>query len=127
MLILALLLVISVSIIANTIKLTVFARRKEINIMKYIGASDWFIRWPFIFEGMIIGFAGSIVAFVLTSYLYNSLGAYVNSETVVNGVSLIKIMSLTNIGASIFLVYVIIGMVMGAVGSIISVRKHLNV
>ena len=54
------LLVVSVFIISNTIKLTVFARRKEINIMKYIGATDWFIRWPFIVEGVIIGITGAL-------------------------------------------------------------------
>ena len=54
------LLSIAVLIMSNTIKLTVFARRKEINIMKYIGATDWFIRWPFIVEGVIIGIAGSV-------------------------------------------------------------------
>lgn len=63
-LLLALLLV-SFFIISNAIKLTVFARRKEINIMKYIGATDWFIRLPFIIEGIIIGFIGAILAFVL--------------------------------------------------------------
>jgi cell division transport system permease protein len=73
MFILALLLIISVSIISNTIKLTVYARRKEIGIMKYIGANDWFIRWPFIIEGIIIGLVGSVISFVITSYLYNRL------------------------------------------------------
>ncbi len=127
MFILALLLIISVSIISNTIKLTVYARRKEIGIMKYIGANDWFIRWPFIIEGMIIGLVGAIISFVLTSYMYNAAEAYVNAEAIASGVSIISMVSLGRIGGQIFCVYVIIGMVMGAVGSIISVRKHLNV
>lgn len=128
MVVLALLLAISVSIIANTIKLTVYARRKEIGIMKYIGANDWFIRWPFIIEGVIIGLFGAIASFVLTSYLYNSVESYVNTHTLEYGInSLIKMVSLGTIGGQIFLMYVVIGMVMGSVGSIISVRKHLNV
>lgn len=127
MFILALLLIISVSIISNTIKLTVYARRKEIGIMKYIGANDWFIRWPFIIEGIIIGLVGSVISFVITSYLYNALESYVSSEAVVSGMSLIRMVPLKDIGGQILFVYIIIGVVMGVVGSIISVRKHLNV
>jgi cell division transport system permease protein len=127
MFVLALLLIISVSIISNTIKLTVYARRKEIGIMKYIGATDWFIRWPFIIEGIIIGLVGSVISFVITSYLYNALESYVSSEAVVSGMSIIRMVPLKDIGGQILFVYVIIGVVMGVVGSIISVRKHLNV
>ena len=128
MVVLALLLVISVSIIANTIKLTVYARRKEIEIMKYIGASDWFIRWPFIIEGIIIGFIGAIASFILTSYLYNSVESYVNASTLEYGINdLVKLVPLGSVGGQIFVIYAIIGVVMGSVGSIISVRKHLNV
>ncbi|NLM26632.1 MAG: ABC transporter permease [Clostridiaceae bacterium] len=127
MFILALLLIISVSIISNTIKLTVYARRREIGIMKYIGATDWFIRWPFIIEGIIIGLVGSVISFVITGYLYNALETYINSEAVVSGMSLIRMLPLKDIGGQVLFVYIIIGVVMGAVGSIISVRKHLNV
>ena len=127
MFILALLLIISVSIISNTIKLTVYARRKEIGIMKYIGATDWFIRWPFIIEGIIIGLVGAVVSFVITGYLYNALETYINSEAVISGMSLIRMLPLKDIGGQILFVYIIIGVVMGTVGSIISVRKHLNV
>lgn len=128
MVVLALLLIISVSIIANTIKLTVYARRKEIEIMKYIGANDWFIRWPFIIEGVIIGFAGALASFILTGYFYNSVESYVNTHTLEYGISdLIKLVPLGNVGGQIFIIYAIIGIVMGSAGSLISVRKHLNV
>ncbi len=127
MFVLALLLIISVSIIANTIKLTVYARRKEIGIMKYIGANDGFIRWPFIIEGMILGLIGAGISFVITCYLYNALESYINDEVISYGVALLKMVPLKNISGQILFVYTIIGMVMGAVGSIISVRKHLNV
>ena len=126
--VLVVLLIISVSIIANTIKLTVYARRKEIGIMKYVGANDWFIRWPFIIEGMIIGLFGAVSSFVITSYLYNEVEAYVNQEAAAYGISnVLRIVPLGTMYAQILFVYVIIGLVMGAVGSIISVRKHLNV
>ncbi|HZK28103.1 MAG TPA: permease-like cell division protein FtsX [Thermoclostridium sp.] len=128
MVILSLLLIISVSIIANTIKLTVYARRREIGIMKYIGANDWFIRGPFVIEGMIIGFAGAVLSFVLTSYLYNAVASFVNTNAAEYGINeLVKMVTLRSIGGQIFLIYAIIGMVMGLIGSIISVRKYLNV
>lgn len=128
MFLLVLMLVISVFIIANTIKLTVFARRKEIGIMKYIGANDWFIRWPFIIEGMVLGLAGAIVSFIITGYLYKTVETYVNGEVVNYGIgNIIRMAPFGDIGGSILFVYIIIGLVMGAVGSTISVRKHLNV
>jgi len=128
MVVLVVLLIISVSIIANTIKLTVFARRKEIGIMKYVGANDWFIRWPFIIEGMIIGLLGALISFVTTSYFYNVAEKWANTELVSYGVgNFLRVVPLENISGSILFVYIIIGMVMGAAGSVISVRKHLNV
>ena len=60
-------------IISNTIRLTVFARRKEVIIMKYVGATDWFIRWPFLLEGMTLGFFGAVVAFILINSIYSGL------------------------------------------------------
>ncbi|MGI6263779.1 MAG: permease-like cell division protein FtsX [Succiniclasticum sp.] len=60
-------------IIANTIRLTVFARRKEVTIMRYVGATDWFIRWPFLLEGMCLGFGGALIASVLVDIIYTSL------------------------------------------------------
>ena len=59
-------------IISNTIRITVFARRREVNIMKYVGATDWFIRWPFLLEGMIIGFVGAAIAAAALFQLYNA-------------------------------------------------------
>jgi cell division transport system permease protein len=127
MFVLTLLLIISVSIISNTIKLTVYARRREIGIMKYIGANDWFIRWPFIIEGMVIGLVGAVISFILTSYGYNAIESYVNRELISGSLEVLRVKSLDNISARLLLLYVIIGTVMGAIGSIISVRKHLNV
>ena len=69
--ILILLIIISIFIIANTIKLTVHARRKEISIMKYVGATNGFIRWPFIVEGMIIGIFASVISIVIVGVAYD--------------------------------------------------------
>lgn len=121
------LLAISMFIISNTIKLTVFARRKEINIMKYIGATDWFIRWPFFVEGVIIGFAGSLVAFIATSYGYNMLENKFNQDLVNVSIDFIKLIKLNTIGLKILLYYSVIGIVVGALGSFLSIRKYLHV
>lgn len=72
---------VSLFLIANTIKLTVFSRRREIAIMKNIGATDWFIRWPFLIEGMILGFLGDIISVIILfagySVLYNKVSSAV--------------------------------------------------
>lgn len=115
--------IVSVFIISNTIKLTVYTRRKEINIMKFVGATDWFIRWPFIIEGIAIGIigAGASIAIIMAGY-----GAIVN---VVNSLNIMfftvkPLPELTGIiiGSSLGL-----GAILGGLGSLISVRKHLNV
>jgi cell division transport system permease protein len=125
---LVILLTISIFIISNTIKLTVFARRKEINIMKFIGATDWFIRWPFIVEGVIIGLTGAIAAFIFVGIGYNVvirrleslMGVMISNEVV-------KFVTLSSIQIQVVLIYIIIGAVIGAMGSMISIRKHLHV
>ena len=69
---------VSIFIIANTIKLAVYARRKEINVMKFVGATNWFIRWPFVFEGIIIGIIGALLAFALISWGYAGALAWIS-------------------------------------------------
>ena len=111
--ILGLLIIISVFIIANTIKLTVHARRKEISIMKYVGATNGFIRWPFIVEGMIIGVFASIISITLVGIAYNMLAeSLVNSQFMqVINMSLISFADMLN---SIIVVYMLLGIGIGA-------------
>jgi len=123
----AILLIVSVFIITNTIKLTVFARRKEISIMKYIGATNWFIRWPFIIEGVIIGIIGSIVGFLISGYGYNELEVRFTKELLLSGTSIITMLKLNEVGLLIFLLYLVLGCTVGAFGSMISIRKYLKV
>ena len=124
--ILVLLIVISIFIIANTIKLTVHARRKEISIMKYVGATNGFIRWPFIVEGMIIGIISSLISIILVGLAYNFIAEQmVNSQFMkMMGVSLV---SFADMFSSIIFVYMLLGIGIGALGSIISMRKYLKV
>lgn len=121
------LLFVSFFIISNAIKLTVFARRKEINIMKYIGATDWFIRLPFIIEGIIIGFIGAVLAFVLVCYGYTVIEGKITGEMSSLGVDFIRLQKVSSIGFSIIGMNLLLGTVLGAVGSAASIRKYLHV
>ncbi len=124
--ILILLVIISIFIIANTIKLTVHARRKEISIMKYVGATNNFIRWPFIVEGMIIGILSSIISIVIVGFAYNFVAEkLVNAEfmQLIN----MSLISFSDMFSSIIFVYMLLGIGIGVLGSVISMRKYLKV
>ncbi len=115
--------VVSIFIISNTIKLTVFTRRKEINIMKFVGATDWFIRWPFIIEGIAIGIIGSVISIGVIIGGYSLLFNIVNSLNIM----FFTIKPLGELLAIIIGSSLGLGVVLGGLGSLISVRKHLNV
>jgi len=124
--ILILLVIISIFIIANTIKLTVHARRKEISIMKYVGATNGFIRWPFIVEGMIIGIFASAISIAVVGGAYSFVAKeLVNSQfmQVIN----MSLVSFSDMFSSIIFVYMLLGIGIGALGSVISMRKYLKV
>ena len=112
--ILILLVIISIFIIANTIKLTVHARRKEISIMKYVGATNGFIRWPFIVEGMIIGVLASSISIILVGIAYSLIAKQmVNSQFMqVINMSLVTFGDMFN---SIIFVYMLLGIGIGAI------------
>ena len=124
--ILLLLVVISIFIISNTIKLTVHARRKEISIMKYVGATNNFIRWPFIVEGIIIGIFASLVSIVIMGTAYSII-----ADQAVQA-DFMQLMNMSLVGfsdmlSSIIFVYMLLGIGIGAFGSVISMRKYLKV
>ena len=110
-------------IISNTIRLTVFARRREIQIMKYVGATNGFIRWPFIFEGMIIGFLGSgIAAFILWEGY-----KVVLMEMTQAGLVFIPMIALWPFIGYITIMLLAAGIIIGVLGSTISLRKYMKV
>ena len=124
--ILLLLIIISTFIISNTIKLTVHSRRKEISIMKYVGATNSFIRWPFIVEGIVIGIISSIISIILVGGAYNLITTKMASS------DLVKVMGMNLVGlnemlTSIIIVYLILGIGIGTIGSVVSMRKYLKV
>lgn len=124
--ILVLLIIISIFIISNTIKLTVHARRKEISIMKYVGATNSFIRWPFIVEGMIIGVLASAISIVIVGGAYSILAEQAVNATIMRNIGM-SLVSFKDMISSIILVYMMLGIGIGALGSVISMRKYLKV
>lgn len=124
--ILVILIVISIFIISNTIKLTVHARRKEISIMKYVGATNSFIRWPFIVEGIIIGVVSALITVLILGLTYNVIaGSIMQSELAKTlGLQLVTFQGMFNL---IICVYLGLGIGIGMVGSSISMRKYLEV
>ena len=123
--ILTLLVLISIFIIGNTIKLTVHERRKEISIMKYVGATDSFIRWPFVIEGIIIGIVAALLSILVLGIAYSLItNAAANSIISTMG---IKLLSFTDMTTLLVIVYMVLGIGIGALGSSISMRKYLQV
>ena len=113
---------VSVFLIMNTIKLTVYSRRREVGIMKFVGATDWFIRWPFVIEGVIIGSIGAVLSCILLYFVYNGIFNWiVSSMFMVNLVTPAFVLS-TMLGG-----FFLGGIVVGAIGSIAALRKFLIV
>ena len=109
-------------IISNTIRLTVFARRKEIAIMKYVGATDWFIRWPFVLEGMVLGLLGSLVAAVVLRTAYTGM-----AEKIYDTLAFFPLIPEQPFLTYITIVVVLSGMAVGAIGSAVSIKRFLKV
>jgi cell division transport system permease protein len=114
---------VSLFLIGNTIKLTVYSRKKEIGIMKYVGATDWFIRWPFIIEGMMLGISGAIVSTGVLYYVYRMVfRKFANTLIEFLGFTLINPQFVLG---TVLWQFIIGGLIIGAIGSVISIRKFL--
>ena len=119
------LIVVSIIIVANTIKLTVFNREKEIGIMKYLGATDWFVRAPFLWGGIIVGVVSSVIATGLTYLIYSRITGIIGSDiTRILAVSVVPAEQLTLV---LLVMFLCLGIGIGVIGSAISIRKFLNV
>ncbi len=124
MVIMVFLIVVSVVVVANTIKLTVLARSKEISIMKYVGATNWFVRGPFVVEGAMMGIFSSLIAAGLTWLIYDKVEAIIGEE-----VMIILSSPLVPAGYMIWnllIIFMAMGVSVGVCGSIISMRKFLD-
>ena len=124
--ILVLLIFVSIFIISNTIKLTVYSRRKEISIMKYVGATNGFIRWPFIVEGVIIGMVSVILSVLILKLGYNAIAQKVFNSAFSN-ITNIAFLKFSDFHNLIIIVYMILGIGIGIIGSSISMKKYLKV
>ena len=109
-------------IISNTIRLTVFARRKEVIIMKYVGATDWFIRWPFLLEGMTLGFCGAVVASLFINSIYSGLLERIHAT-----LAFLPLLPTYPLLLYVDVFLLVAGTGIGALGSYISLRKFLQV
>jgi len=114
--------IVAIFIISNTIRLAMFSRRREINIMKYVGATNWFIRWPFIVEGMIIGIIGGAIAAGLMLWGYGATVSQLNDL-----VGIVNMSALGDVWKIMLLSLVALGGGIGLLGSALSVRKYLIV
>ena len=117
----ALLFIVSLFIIANTIRITMFSRKLEISIMKAVGATNWFIRWPFMVEGVVIGIISSFVSFGVLAGLYQGV-VYVFKDLL----ALFTPIGFLQYAGYILLIFLAIGMFTGSVGSLISMGKYLK-
>ena len=117
----ALLFIVSLFIIANTIRITMFSRKLEISIMKAVGATNWFIRWPFMVEGVVIGIISSFVSFGVLAGLYQGV-VYVFKDLL----ALFTPIGFLQYAGYILLLFLVIGMFTGSVGSLISMGKYLK-
>lgn len=116
------LMAVAVFIIQNTIKISVFARAREINIMKFVGASDRFIRMPFVFEGIMTGILGFIVSYAVIVFGYNA--AITAVKDIIN---LFDYLPIERCVAPLGAAMALFGTMMGAIGSTISIKRHLKV
>ncbi len=120
--------IVSMVIISNTTKASVFARREEIQIMKYVGATNAFIRFPFFVEGMITGFFAGCGALVITWLVYDSIvNILQNQVDLLSIIGMGSIIQFSDIYLIVSLAYVCGGALIGAMGSVICTRRHLNV
>ncbi len=120
----AVLLIVSLFIMSNTIKLTTFDRKDEIAIMKMVGATDGFIRWPFVYEGLLLGLFSSVIAFFLQWGLYVGISTGITAS---DTLQLIDILPFTELFGPVLIVFVIVGLWVGIVGSLMAIRKFLRV
>ena len=116
--------VVSLFIIANTIKLATFYRREEIAIMKMCGATNAFVRWPFVFEGLILGLVGAVAACFLQWGIYVLVGSAISGS---DTISLITVLPFQPMALRVLGVFVLTGFVIGAGGSVLAIRKFLQV
>jgi len=126
-LLMVIMIAISIFIISNTIRITVFARRNDINIMMFVGATRWFVRWPFIIEGIVIGIVGAAISFGIMVYAYSATLAGLNAALSSFNDFKTILTPLSRFVPTLLASFLGLGVLIGGFGSFISVRRHLHV
>src|SRR5699024_4665981 len=125
--IIAILLVVSVFLISNTVAMGISVRKEEIGIMKLIGATNAFVRLPFILEGILIGLVGAVIPLTLLYFLYNQAVQYILARFSILNEFMNGLIPVNNIFRVLLPAGIILGMGIGFVGSMVTIRKHLKV
>lgn len=120
----AILFVVSLSIMSNTIKLATFDRREEIAIMKMVGATNSFIRWPFVWEGLILGLTGALLAFLIQWGIYSLIADRISASSLM---TLMTVIPFKELAVPIVCVFLGMGFIVGVGGSLMAIRKFLKV
>lgn len=113
---------VSIFLIMNTTKLTVYVRRKEVGIMKFVGATDWFIRWPFIIEGILIGLIGTFLSIIALYFLYKFVISFIAARVII-----LNLIPVSYVFTSLLWKFVLGGVLVGGCASYLALRKFLEV
>lgn len=124
MILIVILFIVSIFIMQNTIKLATFSRREEIGIMKMVGASNFFIRCPFVVEGLVLGLVGGAIAFLLQWGIYDLVAGKIMTSSLA---SLLIMLPFSTLMYPLLIVFLAIGLVVGTFGSNIAIRNYLKV
>ena len=120
----AMLFLISLFIMSNTIKLTTFERRDEIAIMKMVGATSLFIRWPFVVQGLILGLIGSLVSFLLEWGVYQVVVERIISNS---GFAFMTFLPFSQVALPLLAAFAVVGLGVGTIGSLLAIKNYLKV
>ena len=120
----AMLVLVSVFIISNTIKIATFTRREEIAVLRMCGASNWFIRWPFLVEGVLSGLVGAVLAYLAEWGIYGLIQRAMENSGIL---SIITTVPFSQLAYIVMLVFLVVGFAIGAGGSALAIRKLLKV
>lgn len=124
--IIILLLVVSIFMISNTVTVGISVRKEEINIMKYVGATDFYVRSPFVIEGILIGLVGSVIPLTIIYYVYNNVTDYIANKFAILK-SMLNFLTVDELFQTLVPLCIIVGVGIGFFGSFITVKKHLHV
>jgi len=124
LIIMAFLIIVSVVVVSNTIKLTVLARSREIHMMKYVGATNWFIRGPFLVEGILIGIISALISVGIIAFSYSKISEMIGQDVFI--ILSTPIVSVSFMTMNLVIIFLAVGVSIGACGSIISMRRFLD-